>query len=265
MNISTSNPSPSVGQQLSTRAITEMHDRNVRTIQDQCRIGLHFNDRVTVESDKSTERLVSTVSRRAYSSTQNAYSAYGVLNASFRHLEAGVSGDNYQVLGKVGRDSVFNSSVRTVQDQDRIGLSFLKGMRDHSEGTQNVVADTLLTAYGRTQNAYSALGVIAAGLNSAAAGVGGPVGPALAQVGLQAIYNTHVKTVQDQCRVALEFTKSVGRNDANQTNEANSALALYNQASNAYLALDHLGDFLKQAANPPATPAPVQPAPVPPG
>jgi hypothetical protein len=255
MNISTSNPSPSVGQKLATRAIHEMHDTNVRTIQDQCRIGLHFNDRVTVESELPSERLVSTVARRAYANTENVYSAYGVLKASFKHIEAGLTGDNYQNLARVGVDSVFNNSVRTIQDQDRIGLTFVKSMRDQSEGTQNIVAETVVGAYNRTENAYSGLGVLAAGLNAAAAGLGGPVGPALAQVGLDAIFNKHVRTLQDQCRIGLEFTKSVGRNDAEQTNEANSALDLYSRASNASLALDHLTDFLKSVKKPADTPA----------
>ena len=50
----------------------------------------------------------------------------------------------------------------------------------------------------------------------------------------------------------VEFVKSVGRNDDSQTNEANAALRLYNQASNWSLGLDHLTDFLKSVKPAPA-------------
>jgi hypothetical protein len=84
------------------------------------------------------------------------------------------------------------------------------------------------------------------------------VGPALASVGMNAIYNNHIRTLQDQCHIAVEFTKSVGRNDATQTNEANAALKLYSQAGNWNLGLQHLTDFLKsvKAPAPPVQPAP---------
>lgn len=74
MNISTSAPSLSVGQQLAAWANKDMHARNVNTIQDQCRIGLHYNDRISTESQDRNERLVAQISRRAYGATENSYS-----------------------------------------------------------------------------------------------------------------------------------------------------------------------------------------------
>ena len=254
MNISTSSPTPSVGQNLAARANKDMHAPAVRTIHDQNRIGLHYNDRVTVECQDSNERLVAQVARNAYGATENAYSAYGVLDASFDHIQAGVAGASTgRTLGRVGVDSVFNDSIRTITDQNRVGLVFTRAIRDNSEvSEQRTIAETVLKAYDAAERNGGALGVLAAGLNATAAGIGGPIGPALAQVGMKAIYNTHIDTLPDQCRIAVEFVKSVGRNDDSQTNEANAALRLYNQASNWSLGLDHLTDFLKSVKPAPA-------------
>lgn len=237
----------SIGQVLAKQGLKEMYSGSVSSVQDQCRIGLSYDKSIINKCDDEKERLIAEATRDAYSATSDAYSAVGVLCSGLTHIRDGLSEPIGKELAVVAKGAIWNKSIASVQDQCRVGLSFLKAEKNHGNSAEAVVAATALTAYGSLGDAYSSVGVLKASFNALASGVGGSLGAVLAHVGVASMYNDSVASVQDQCRVGLAYTRAVRDNssDGEQKVLAEAALDSYGRVSDAYAGGRILGDFLK--------------------
>lgn len=241
--------SSSIGTQLAQAGLKSMYTPGIATVQDQCRVGLTYDKDIRDQSPDGMERLVAQTSLNAYNGVQDAYSGCSVLNKALSAVQNGVSGPAGPALARLGTDTMYSGKMATVQDQCSVGLAYAKGVRDNGNSAESVMARTVLNAYSSTQDAYSAVGVLKAGLNAVAGGLGGPLGAALAAVGQNAMHSSSVATVQDQCRIGLVFAKAVRDNTSDSTTRtlAQAALQSYDRVNDAYSGEEILNNFLKNA------------------
>jgi hypothetical protein len=133
-----------------------------------------------------------------------------------------------QRLATQGKAAMYSSSVQYGKEQARIGESYLGSIQTQSpEINEKVLAGTALRASQGMERWRGQVGAANAALTALAAGVcGGPIGTALAQVGMETMFNDTITTVRDQANAGLVYTAAVRDNSQvpSQRSEAEAAL-----------------------------------------
>ncbi len=125
-------------------------------------------------------------------------------------------------LAKQGLQSMFAPDVRLIQDQARIGDTYMGQIASQStDPLEKAVAQVGVGAWNDMNYADSQVGISEATLDAVSAGVSGPVGNGLASVGKAAMFSKDVTNIQDQARMGEHYVSA----EASQGNAAQQAVA----------------------------------------
>jgi hypothetical protein len=121
---------------------------------------------------------------------------------------------------------MFNPSLRYGKEQARIGGSYLSSIGSQSElHSERAVTNTAINAFNSVGTWRGQVAVASVALATLGAGVVGPLGPVLAQVGYDAMFDPAIQKVRDQAAIGIRFTESIVQHgDAEERKSASAAL-----------------------------------------